>query len=179
MYQKKSVEIEKNETQKPEAEAVENQGPAERTPMDVVAMVEEAEKPETRTAKRIRMEGKLIRNLSLCKTLKEAALRAGYSASFADTAVYRKAKSLKFQQKVREFYLASDYLLLPKLARIDNQVMDHLDGKPDQVPKFTGFLRQKKETTKVLTPEQEDVAPTINIASVQNLMLQLHQAPKK
>ena len=59
--------------------------------------------------------------------------------------------------------------------RLEHKALEHLEGKPDQLPKFAAILKQKKQIAGLLS---QDVAPaqaTISIGQVSNLMLNVNQ----
>ena len=116
-------------------------------------------------------EGRFIRNLFIYKTVNEAALDAGYSPNTAKAYIYTKIKQNKFQEKVRQYAIENDLMALPKIAYIENKVLDHLVENPLDLPKYIHTVKQKKQTAGILGHEMpKPQPPTINIKELRVFM---------
>jgi len=112
-------------------------------------------------------EDLFIRNLFLYRTVKEAAIEAGYSANTANSTIYVKLKKKSFKNKIRDYAITNDLLSLPKIAYIEEQVLDHLVKNPLDAPKHARMLKEKKRIAGILTPDPiPPQQPTINIESL-------------
>jgi len=112
-------------------------------------------------------EDLFIRNLFLYKTVKEAAIKAGYTKNTASSTVYVKLKNERFKNKIREYAINNDLLCLPKIAFIEEQVLDHLVKNPLDLPKFRHTVKEKKRIAGILQPDAlPEPPPTINIESL-------------
>ena len=121
-------------------------------------------------------EDKFIRNLSLYPTVSEAAIQAGYSQSYATSNLYQRLRKESFQRKIREFYKGSVSTLLPKIAQIESKVVTACLADVDKVPKFQHTLKQIKQSSGVLSQDTGQAQPTIQIESVRQLMIQIHES---
>ena len=117
-----------------------------------------------------------IANLATCKTIKQAAIDAGYSKSYAGSDIYNKIKTDSFQALVKQHYNGYAHLLLPKLINIESQVIEHVLKNITDVPKYRHTLADIKRSTGILQPEHETRAPVINIKEVRNMMLKVHKS---
>jgi len=124
-------------------------------------------------------EEKLIRNLFIHKTVNEAAIAAGYSPKTASGYIYTKIKNERFKRKVQQYAIDNDIMSLPKIAYIENKVLEHLMDNPLDVAKFKHITKQKKQVAGILGQDIPFQGPTINITAVQNLMLQMHEGMKQ
>jgi phage terminase small subunit len=122
---------------------------------------------------------KLLRLLPFYNSIPEAARAAGYSEYSATSNVYTLVKSPKFQNKLREYYNAQTLCMLPKLVKIENDVIDKCLKDVDSVPKFKDTLKQIKQSSGVLAPEQGPGSTVINVSGVRQFMLQLTHERKK
>lgn len=120
-------------------------------------------------------EDLFIRNLFICKSTQDAALEAGYSPTYSSGPIYQKIKSAKFQEKLRKYAIAHELLNIPKIMALENAALKHLDGKPEELPKFAAILKQKKQVAGLLQHDAAPQAPTISIKDVGQLMLNVYQ----
>ena len=120
-------------------------------------------------------EDKLIRFLSECDTVKDAALKAGYSDSFANSLVYHKLKQPKFQKKLREYYVTQCHMAVPKIARLHGKVLDWLDKDDNfkKLPKYDKTHRFILQSAGVIGGDEQPGQPQINIKSIRQLSIQL------
>jgi hypothetical protein len=143
-------------------------------------------------------EERLIVNLFEGQTIKEAAIAAGYSRSFASSAISNKVRSPEFKRKMLSHAAALKLLELPAVlqgeagvtnifqkAVIDaqNETDDEVrKAKEDRALKILAKSRHTlKETKQIAGLLQPDFAPqgqVVNIQGVQNLMLQLQNSGK-
>ena len=124
------------------------------------------DQPETQEQSR---EEIFIRNLSICKSVKEAAILAGYSESYADGPLYLKIKKESFQNKVREFYKGTSVAILPRISLVEQNVVKACLEDVGKVPKLAAMLKQIKQAAGVLAQEAPS-APTINIQELKVLI---------
>jgi hypothetical protein len=121
-------------------------------------------------------EDLLIRNLFLCKTPREAARKAGYSESYTESGlIYRRLKSPKLQEKIRQYAIANELLNIPAILDLERGAIKYLQDKPQELPKFAAILKQKKQIAGLLQQDTTPTAPTINIKEVRTLMLNVPQ----
>jgi hypothetical protein len=122
------------------------------------------------------MEDLFTRNLFLYPTIKEAALAAGYSESSAESTVYTKMKSSKFQDKVREYAKEHDLLNIPRILSIEDKVLSHLEDNPLDIGKFKDTIKQKKTIAGLLKQEDQGTKTIlVNVKYLQNMMLNAHK----
>ena len=138
--------------------------------LDVATTDQENNQGETR-------EEKFIRALFTYNNVREAGKYAGYSPAYVNSGnFYRKLKNPKFQEQVRQYAIAHGLLNIPRICRIEDAVLTHLEANPLDVPKYQRTLKEIKQVSGLLQPDdQATKTPTIRISNVQNLMLQLHQ----
>ena len=116
-------------------------------------------------------EDKLIRNLFLCKTVYEAAILAGYSENTAKSTIYTKLKRERVKNKIREYAITNDLLSLPKIAYIEEQILDHLVKNPLDTPKYAQTLKQKKKIAGILGGDDHQTPQVINIKSIEKVQI--------
>ena len=108
--------------------------------------------------------------------VREAGISAGYSQRYSETGIYTKFKSDAFQQKVREFALASNSQAIPKVCDIYSRTINQLhkevgEGKLDNLGKLKHIPTQILQIGKVLSPEiHQNVINLVNIESMQTLI---------
>ena len=130
-------------------------------------LLAELPKAETR-------EQKFIRNLFICSSIQEAGLKAGYSENTSKSTLYVKIRSPRFQQKVRDFVIANDLMTLPRIAKIEDKVLQHLEKHPLDLPKYKDTVRQKKQVAGLLNTDSQPSQPMANIKNIQQLMIQIN-----
>ena len=110
-------------------------------------------------------------------TVREAGEFAGYAVSTIDSGfLYRKAKSPKFLDLVRDIAKNYDVLNIPRLLRIEDKVLDHLDRNPLDINKYKEMIRQKKTIAGLLKQESDKGQNVfVDIKHIQNLMLKAHE----
>jgi hypothetical protein len=144
------------------------------TPKDLSVITAESEKntldnlPTTETR-----EDKFIRNLYLFKTPYEAAIKSGYSENYASSGIYAKMKGKKFMEKVVQYAIENDIRSLPKIAYIENQILDHLVENPLETPKYVHTIRQKKRIAGVLGDDKPQPQITVNIKTLEAAQVNL------
>lgn len=120
-------------------------------------------------------EDLMIRNLFLCDSIAEAAIKAGYSESYANGPLYIRLKKPKFQEKIRKYAIANELLNIPKIMRLESKALDYLVDKPAELPKFASILKQKKQIAGLLSQDAAPQVPTISIEKVGQMMLNVYQ----
>ena len=86
----------------------------------------------------------LVRNLFVCDSKYEAAIKSGYSENYAKTGIYAKIRQPKFREKVIEFAILNDLLDLPIVARIERKILDAVDKDISKYDKYKAVFKQKK-----------------------------------
>lgn len=129
--------------------------------------------PETAESK----EDRFIRLLPLCDSISDAALKAGYSKSFATSGIYLKLKKPCMQKKLRDFYIENAHLSIPKLSKIQNKILDYLDTGDNfkELPKFHHTQRQLLQVAGLLGQDEAPRQPVINIKDIRQLSIQVQQ----
>ena len=122
-------------------------------------------------------EDRLIRLLSECDTVKDAALKAGYSESFANSLVYHKLKQPKFQKKLREYYVTQCHMAVPKIAKLHSKVLDYLnkDDNFKDLPKYDKTHRFILQSTGIIAGDDQPRQPVINIKNIGELSIKLQE----
>jgi hypothetical protein len=128
-------------------------------------------------------EDLFIRNLYICKTPYEAALEAGYSKNYAKSGIYPKMRKKHFKEKIISYAVENDIMALPKIAYIENQVLDHLMEHPLEESNHKHILKQKKQIAGILGQElPPPKQPTVNIGELkvfwQQALTGLEDKPK-
>lgn len=118
-------------------------------------------------------EDRFIRNLYIFKTPYEAAIRAGYSKNYASSGIYTKMKGKKFMEKVVQYAIENDIRSLPKIAYIENQILDYLVENPLEAPKYAHTLKQKKQIAGILGRDTPQAPVTVNIKTLEKAQLML------
>jgi hypothetical protein len=119
-------------------------------------------------------EDLFIQYLFMLGNTTEAAMKAGYSATYAYTAIRKRFKDVKFLDKIREYARTHELVdSIPKILKIENKCLTYLETQadPSEIPKFAAILKQKKQIAGLLQQDTTPTAPTINIKEVRNLML--------
>lgn len=118
-------------------------------------------------------EDKLIRNLFIYPSKYQAGIQAGYSESYCKGPLYQRVKTEKFQRKIIDYAIANDILSLPKVAYIENKVLDHLMDNPLDSHKYKDVMRQKKQVSGLLQHDDAPQQPIVHIGSIRELSIQL------
>jgi len=121
-------------------------------------------------------ESSLIRNLFIEPNVYQAAIKAGYSHSYADSTIHTRLKNPKFQAKVREYAITHELInSVPVIMRLEHNALKWLADKPEELPKFASILKQKKQIAGLLSQDVQPQQATISIGQVSNLMLNVNQ----
>jgi len=123
-------------------------------------------------------EARLIEYLSIYTDPRKAALKAGYSQSYAYNVTSTKLKSPRFISKLKAHYNGRTTALLPAILNVESKAVQYCMENPQELPKFRHTLKEIKQTAGVLAPDITANTPTVQINGVQNLMLQI-QAEKE
>ena len=115
-----------------------------------------------------------IENLATAKSVSEAGRIAGYSEAYIKGDFYKKFNSKRFIQRVRDHYNGFSYTLLPKIAQAESKVVDLILEDPEKLPKFERTLKQIKQATGILKPEEQPGQPMISVQNIQNILLNVH-----
>ena len=121
-------------------------------------------------------EDTFIRNLFIEPSVSQAALKAGYPESTANSWIYSRLRNPKLQEKIREYARTHELVnSVPTILRLEENALKYLADKPDQLPKFSAILKQKKQIAGLLAADSQPAQAMISIQSVANLMLQVSQ----
>ena len=131
-------------------------------------------KPNQTPESKADREDLFISNLATCKSIKEAGIKSGYSESYSKTNLCDKFKSQRFIKKVRQHYNGYSAALLPKILHAESKVVDMVLNDPELLPKFRHTLKEIKQSTGILKPEEEQRQPMIKVDNIQNLLVQVH-----
>lgn len=117
-------------------------------------------------------ENAFIRYLFLGLGVTDAASKAGYSKSYAESAVYQKFKSPRFQDKIRDYAVSTNAQTIPKVCDLYRIAVNQLykeaqNGELENLSKLRHIPRQILEIGRILTPEQGQVANYVNIEQIQ------------
>lgn len=120
-------------------------------------------------------EEKFVDLLFVCKSIREAALAAGYSETYSGTPIYQKFKSPSFQAKIINAFKTNCYTDLPLVQKINHASLNamHRDleaGNLDSVAKLKHIPRQILEITRLLQPEGVQGHTMVNIENLQMLV---------
>ncbi|NNG10256.1 MAG: hypothetical protein HKM92_08785 [Arenibacter sp.] len=119
-------------------------------------------------------EDKFIRYLCVCDTIKEASRRAGYSKYMAASGCYQIVKKPEFQKKLKEYYLAHNSTLLPKIIKAESKLVDIVLADPEKLSKHNKTIRELKQSTGVLQADEAPKQQVININGIRELMIQVN-----
>jgi len=122
-------------------------------------------------------EDRFIRNLFICKTPYEAAIKAGYTVNTAKSTIYTKLKKERFKNKIRDYAITNDLLSLPKIAYIEEQILDHLVKNPLDTPKFVRTLKEKKQIAGMLRDKEPPTPP--KTVTFEQINIALYDTPTK
>jgi hypothetical protein len=144
------------------------------------------------------IESKFIDNLFIYKSPKEAALRAGYSESYAANIKSLKLRDPKFLARIKDQYNGNATLLLPEIFQseansvsLSNSIIDSIKDAIDQAPdletkielsnkalnvlaKAAPVRKELKQTAGVLATEGQTTVNMVNIESIQALIANNH-----
>ena len=132
--------------------------------------------PKSATNIRDSREDTFIRLLFQGLPLKESALQAGYSESFAVSNVYSKFNNPRFQDKIRQYAIANNSLFIPKVCNLYNKTLKVLEqeveqGNIDNMGKSKHITTQILQIGKILSPDiHQNVINLVNIESMQTLI---------
>lgn len=121
-------------------------------------------------------EALFIHNLFIESSITQAALKAGYSESSAKSHIYTKLRQPKFQEKIRDYARTHELVnSVPTILRLEENALKYLEDKPEELPKFSALLKQKKQIAGLLSQDAAPAQPMISIGQVATLMLQVSQ----
>lgn len=130
--------------------------------------------------KRLDREDLLIRYFCESGDKKKAAIEAGYSESFSKAGVYLKFQDRRFLEKLYAYNRAMYAMLLPDLHKARANVAVKLASEEnwEKVAKNEKVLQGIEVLAGSRSHDDFTPQPTVQIGSVQNLMLQIHQKPE-
>ena len=129
-------------------------------------------KPEDR-------EQLLIQNMSMYPTIKEAAISAGYSESYATSNIYRLIKKPEFQNRLKQYYRVYNTALLPRILEAETRLIEKIVEDPEKLSKHHATIKQIKQAAGILEPDNTPKQPFINIRNLQELSLKILQGETK
>nr|BDD44331.1 hypothetical protein 8 [Desulfobacterales bacterium] len=126
-------------------------------------------------------EEQFIRNLCLYDSTRDAAIAAGYSKSYANGPLYQRLKNPDFQNKIREYYIQHSRLVLPKILKLNNKIIEYLVDRDNfkETPKYKDTLRQILQVSGLLQTDKAEPTQTINYIEIRKLMTNLHEGTRK
>ena len=132
-------------------------------------------KTETLPVETESREDQFIRLLPECATVKEAALKAGYSPSYSCSKIYNKLKSPNFQRKMRDYYVSECHMAIPKIVKLHGKVLDYLDTDDNfkELPKYDKTHRFILQSAGMIGNDEQPKQQVINIGSIKELSIQL------
>jgi phage terminase small subunit len=80
----------------------------------------------------------------------QAALAAGYAENTAKSILYKLRNSERYQTACQEYAIANNIALLPKVAKIDKNIIDLILKDPENYTKYKDVPRQIKQSTGIL-----------------------------
>jgi hypothetical protein len=123
-------------------------------------------------------EQTLMECLSTAKSISEAGRMAGYSESYCRSNIYGLVKSDKFQEKLRKHYRTLTGALLPKILKAELALVDTILNDPEKLSRHINTIKQIKQASGVLEPDNTPKQPFIDIDSLQKLSLHLLNNPQ-
>jgi len=111
-----------------------------------------------------------IQYLSQCPTVRQAALKAGYSESYSVGHVHDKLSDVKFLEKVKDYYNGHATVLLPRIIGAEEKAVELVLGNPELLPKFRHTLKELKQSAGVLTPDVSVVNQTLNYVDLRGTL---------
>ena len=137
--------------------------------------------PEVVDGKEPQLIELLARNVAMGMEPQAAALQAGYSEGSITSTLYRTMKGERFQKLLRGYIINHNLLQLPKYLQLDEIAIDaalrKADTSDDAAIAVAGKMQQaakrKFSMAGLLRDDDKDRQQTIQIDSVQNLMLQI------
>jgi len=118
-------------------------------------------------------ENQFIQNLFRFSTIKEAATEAGYSESTVASTIYTKMKKPHFRDKIRQYAINHDIMTLPRMLRVEDQLLDYLEKNPVEVSKHARIWAQKKKIAGIL--KEEEPAPVVKTVNIGELRVWMQQ----
>ena len=107
-------------------------------------------------------------------SMREAGIAAGYSPSYASSIICRKFRSERFLKKLRDYNYSEYHKLLPKISRIDQKALAHVDEDISRLPRFERTLSTIKRQIGILDDHPRGPANIIAICEIQNLLQNVH-----
>jgi hypothetical protein len=120
-------------------------------------------------------EDLFIRLLAVYENQGEAALAAGYSESYSKTSISEKFKSKTFLAKLKSYYNNSTYSLLPKIAKVESDVVQLVVDNPEDISKYRHTIKEIKQSAGILRADEEQRQSLVSVKNIQNILLNVHQ----
>ena len=128
---------------------------------------------DTDTDKKESKQQLLVRYIFSEPTIKQAALKAGYSPNMVKSNVYQIIKTPAFQTMLRDHAISNDLLDIPQLQRIESRILSILEAKPEDYPKYKQIFSEKKRIAGILQSEEQPVrVQQVNIGQIQVMINQ-------
>ncbi len=118
----------------------------------------------------------LVDNILKFRSLKEAALEAGYAENTAKNIRGKITRSPALMDAVKKLYLNNNVTQLHDIAIIEQTALDMVKADISEYSTYKDVVKQIKQSTHVLQPDQTAGRTTINVNHIQQLMLQLHES---
>ena len=120
----------------------------------------------------------LVDFLPECRTLKQAALKAGYSEQTAGNIKSKIRLSPKWAVAVKQAYLNNNITQLHTIMNIEEDILQLCANNVEEVPKFKDTIKQIKQQAGVLQADADYNKPSLTHITVnaQTFMAQINQA---
>ena len=120
-------------------------------------------------------EEKFLDLLFVCKSVSDAAQKAGYSKKYSTSAIYYKFRLPSFQSKIIARFKDNCHSDLPLIQKINRQGMKRIledleTGDGDLAAKLKHIPRQTLEIVKLLSPEGGTTVNLVNVESLQAIV---------
>jgi hypothetical protein len=120
-------------------------------------------------------EDLFIRLLAVYENQGDAAIAAGYSESYSKTSISEKFKSKTFLAKLKSYYNNSTYSLLPKIAKVESDVVQLVVDNPEDISKYRHTIKEIKQSAGILRADEEQRQSLVSVKNIQNILLNVHQ----
>jgi len=132
-------------------------------------------KPEKEHEKEATREELFIRNLFLDMGVKDAARQAGYSESYLSSSLYKRFRSPRFQNKIKDFAISLNYSFLPKVLNIHRLGLEAIEkdlreGGVEKASKLKHISRDSLRMAGLLNEDNKPAVSFVNIHSLQAII---------
>lgn len=112
-----------------------------------------------------------------CRSLKEAALKAGFAESTAANIKSKIRNSPNWAVAVKQAYLNNNIVQLPQINNIEQDLIDIIAQNPEEYPKYKDVIKQIKQQAGVLQTDQDYNKPSQTLTlNVRDILVQINEA---